>query len=121
MLVAPGSVAVGAKTIVVTLQPAGTRNERLAYGRLLEVVNSWRLSLPRRSDATTLAVSIARLSERRERSLRPRRPADIPEAYCPSSSTWRIEGNATATASLSNSDSTTSTVSMATASGTSTE
>ncbi len=35
LFAAPGSVAAGPKAIVVTLQPAGTRNEREASGRLL--------------------------------------------------------------------------------------
>jgi hypothetical protein len=46
LLAAPGSVAVGDKSILVTLRPAGTRNEREAFGRLLEALNARRLSLP---------------------------------------------------------------------------
>jgi transposase-like protein len=46
LFAAPGSVAVAARSIVVTLQPAGTSNEREAFGRLLDVVNDWRLTLP---------------------------------------------------------------------------
>ena len=46
LLSAPGRVTVGARSITVTLSPAGTRNEMKAFAALLGVVSRWGLTLP---------------------------------------------------------------------------
>jgi len=43
---APGAVRVNAKSVTITLKPAGTPNERQAFGALFEQVNRLGLSLP---------------------------------------------------------------------------
>ena len=43
---APGAVRINAKSITVTLEPAGTPNERQAFGELFERINRMGLSLP---------------------------------------------------------------------------
>lgn len=46
LLSAPGSISVGARSITVTLSPAGTRNEMKAFAALLRVVSRWGLTHP---------------------------------------------------------------------------
>jgi len=43
---APGAVRVNAKSVTVTLEPAGTSNERQAFAALFDHVNRLGLSLP---------------------------------------------------------------------------
>jgi hypothetical protein len=46
LFAAPGHVRVNGKSISVTVEPAGNRNEQEAIEDLFEVVNRWRLTLP---------------------------------------------------------------------------
>lgn len=50
LMLAPGSVRVGATQITVALEPAGTKNELRALERLLEECTSWALTLPGDAD-----------------------------------------------------------------------
>ena len=51
---APGAVRVNATSVTVTLEPAGTPNERQAFGALFEQVNRLGLTLPGDPDARRL-------------------------------------------------------------------
>lgn len=46
LLQAPGHVRVNGKSVTVTLLPAATRNEAMAFEQLLAEVNRWHLTLP---------------------------------------------------------------------------
>jgi hypothetical protein len=43
---APGQVRVNGKSITVTLEPVGNKNERTAINQMLQEVSSWKLTLP---------------------------------------------------------------------------
>lgn len=46
LFAAPGHIRVGKRTIDVCLLPAGTKPEQRAFSALLDVVNTWQLTLP---------------------------------------------------------------------------
>ena len=51
---APGAVRINAKSVTVVLEPAGTPNERQAFGELFDQVNRMKLSLPGDAEARRL-------------------------------------------------------------------
>jgi hypothetical protein len=62
LFAAPGRIQVSAKTITVTLAPAGTRCELEAFAQTLRQVNEARLRLPADQQARSLRFRIAQIS-----------------------------------------------------------